>query len=125
MEVWPWVMYPLVLSGIIFQIVINYRAKSFAGNYKWTAWAEFVEMLLRLTPHTLSWISGSAGGAPGVLRDGFLLEDLVLPKRAYTPASGKISKMRTVVLSAYLACHYYTRDPLYISSYCAGSPPCQ
>jgi hypothetical protein len=68
-------MYPLALSGIIFQIVMNPRAKSFAGDYKWTAWAEFVEVLLRLNPHTLSWIPGSVGG--GVLRDGFLLGDLV------------------------------------------------
>jgi hypothetical protein len=75
MEVW--VMYPLVLSGIIFQMVMNYRAKSFAGDYKLRAWSEFVEVLLRLTPHTLSWISGSVGGASDVLRDGFLLEDLV------------------------------------------------
>lgn len=67
-------MFPLILSGLIFQIVMNYRAKSFAGDYKVTARIEFVEVLLRLTPHALSWIYG---GASDVLRDGFTLEDLI------------------------------------------------
>ncbi|KAJ2932404.1 hypothetical protein H1R20_g4725, partial [Candolleomyces eurysporus] len=52
---------PLSLCGTIFQVILNYRSKTFAGGYKLAAWMHVVSHLISLVPY-IPWLAWRAGG---------------------------------------------------------------
>ncbi|KAJ2929904.1 hypothetical protein H1R20_g7159, partial [Candolleomyces eurysporus] len=63
---------PLSLCGIIFQVMLNYRSKTFAGGYKLAAWIHLVLHLITLVVYIprLAWRTEG-------IRDPFSLRDAV------------------------------------------------
>ncbi|RXW19290.1 hypothetical protein EST38_g6566 [Candolleomyces aberdarensis] len=59
---------PFFLSGTIFQVVLNYRSKTFAGGYRLAVWMHLVLYLIGLAEY-IPWLAWRAGG----LREPFSL----------------------------------------------------
>ena len=67
-----YLVHPLYLAGIIFQVVLNHRSKTFAGEYKVAAWIDVVVRLISFVGY-IPWLAWRSGG----IRDPFSLEDAV------------------------------------------------